>query len=77
MTVKKEGRKVSIIKLFVGILVCMCIAAMVAGIIIYVGQLNKKRLIEERGPVNIVAFGDSIWAIRKDETGIAAVLERE
>ena len=74
---KKVGRKVSIIKLLVGILGCVCIAAIVAGIITYAGNLKKKQLIEERGSVNIVAFGDSIWAISKDETGIAAILEEE
>lgn len=38
---------------------------------------EKKELISERGPVTIVCLGDSIWDICRDETGIAAILEKE
>lgn len=74
---KEKGRKGRIIRILAGILGLLCIAAITAGIIGYVGYIKKERLIKERGMVNIVTFGDSIWAISKDETGIAAILEKE
>lgn len=40
-------------------------------------ERRRAELIERRGPVNIVVFGDSIWAMSRDESGIAARLEQE
>ena len=71
------GRKQIIVRILLGILGVLCVTVIIVGVTAFIRQKKRERLIQERGPVNIVAFGDSIWAISKDDTGIASVLEQE
>lgn len=61
--------------------------AMLAGCALCVGALlgirgffmeqKKRQAIEQRGDVEILVLGDSIWDLERGETGIAAFLEKE
>lgn len=76
---KEEGKRTGsrlpvIIKYMTAVLL---LALAVTGIVCLWKAHQKETLIAERGQVQIVVLGDSIWDICRDETGIAAVLEQE
>ncbi len=53
-----------------------CVLAIVGARGLIAGQ-EKRRAIKERGNVEILVLGDSIWDLERGETGIAALLEKE
>lgn len=74
----KEGavkRKIGIAFGIAGIL--LAAAALVFAVAQASARKQREKLISDRGPVTVVVFADSIWDMVRDETGIAAVLERE
>lgn len=72
-----KGKKAIAGRIAVTVLLGLCVAGVIYGICMLAGAIRKERLIEARGPVTIVVFGDSIWAQYKDATGIASILEEE
>lgn len=68
-------RKIGIALGITGIL--LAAAALTFAVTQAVGRKQREKLINDRGPVTVVVFADSIWDMVRDETGIAAVLERE
>ena len=74
---KGKGKKAIAGRIAVTVLLGLCVAGVIYGICMLAGAIRKERLIEARGPVTIVVFGDSIWAQYKDATGIASILEEE
>lgn len=53
----------------------LAVTALLGLLISFWRDYRERKLIEGRGEVTIVVFGDSIWDICRDETGIAALLE--
>lgn len=63
-----------------GLAVCLIVLVLLGIAVTAVWRYQaytKSRLIAGRGFVQIVCFGDSIWDICRDETGIAALVEEK
>lgn len=81
MKIKEKGKEKNVgrrlRRILKAVAVILLLALLVTGIFVLFRKHKKERLISERGEVQIVVLGDSIWDICRDETGIAAVLEQE
>jgi len=61
-------------------IVLLIVTAIVTGIWLFKSALERvhnNKVLKERGEVSVVVFGDSIWDIVRDDTGIAARLQRQ
>ena len=69
---KKKHKGKAVLAIAAALAACLAVA-----VLAWVVDAAKERsLLERRGQVSIVVFGDSIWDICRDGTGIAAVLEQ-
>ena len=63
-------------KVFIGVASLIVIILIIVALVFFLNYENRKKAAEARGPVQIAVFGDSIWDLVRDETGIEAMSEK-
>lgn len=63
-------------KVFIGVASLIVIILIIVALVFFLNYENRKKAAEARGPVQIAVFGDSIWDLVRDETGIEAKSEK-